>query len=153
LTQVNVTVGTPNYISPEAVESPEKVTTKSDLYAIGAVGYFLLTATPVFTGKTVMDICMKHVRAIPDPISKRLGSDVSPRLEALILHCLAKAPADRPGGARAIMEELAQCQPLHPWTREDADSWWKAFRTTSKQAAASPETLSGGATQGTVRVS
>ncbi len=128
LTQVNVTVGTPNYISPEAVDNPEKITTRSDLYAIGAVGYFLVTGTPVFSGKTVMDICMKHVRAIPDPISKRLEGGVSPRLEALILLCLAKAPADRPEHARKIMEELAQCQPLQPWTREDADLWWKTFR-------------------------
>ncbi len=153
LTQVNVTVGTPNYISPEAVDNPEKVTAKSDLYAIGAVGYFLVTGTPVFTGKTVMDICMKHVRAIPDPISKRLGSEISPRLEALILHCLAKAPDDRPGHARAIMEELAQCVPLQPWTREDADLWWKSFRESSKPAASSPETLSGGTTRGSMKVS
>ena len=74
LTQANVTVGTPHYLSPEAVERPDSVTALADIYAVGAVGYFLLTGTPVFSGKTVMEICMKHVRAIPDSPSQRLGN-------------------------------------------------------------------------------
>src|SRR5262249_53539913 len=57
LTQANVTVGTPYYLSPEAIERPDSVTALSDIYAIGAVGYFLLTGTTVFSGKTVMDVC------------------------------------------------------------------------------------------------
>src|SRR5262249_11547791 len=52
LTQANVTLGTPYYMSPEAVERPDHVTALSDIYAIGAVGYFLLAGAPVFTGKT-----------------------------------------------------------------------------------------------------
>ena len=100
LTQANVTVGTPHYLSPEAVDRPDTVTALADIYAVGAVGYFLLTGTPVFSGKTVMEICMKHVRAIPDSPSQRLGHAVSPRLEALILRCLAKDPKDRPSSAR-----------------------------------------------------
>ena len=85
LTRANVTVGTPHYLSPEAVERPESVTPLSDLYAIGALGYFLLTGTTVFTGKTIMEICMKHVRTNPDPPSVRLGRPVSPVLEEIIL--------------------------------------------------------------------
>ncbi len=99
LTQANVTVGTPHYLSPEAMDRPDTVTSLADIYAIGAVGYFLLTGAPVFSGKTVMEICMKHVRAIPDSPSQRLGHAVSPRLEALILRCLAKDPKDRPSSA------------------------------------------------------
>jgi serine/threonine protein kinase len=146
ITMANVTVGTPNYISPEAVDRPDLVSAKSDLYAIGAVGYFLLTGTPVFSGKTVMDICMKHVRAIPEPPSKRLGSEICPPLEALILRCLAKAPADRPASARVIIEELSLCQPAQPWTRANAENWWRTFRKSSKQNSGTPETLSAGVT-------
>src|SRR5262249_52621109 len=69
LTQANTAVGTPYYMSPEAVERPDTINALSDIYAIGAVGYFLLTGGPVFTGKTIMDICMKHVRATPEPPS------------------------------------------------------------------------------------
>jgi eukaryotic-like serine/threonine-protein kinase len=136
LTQANVTVGTPYYMSPEAVEHPDAVTALSDVYAIGAVGYFLLTGTPVFSGKTVMDVCMKHVRAVPDPPSKRAGRVFTPGVEALVLRCLAKSPGDRPPGARALMEELAQCEPSPAWARADAEAWWSAFK---KAAAPAPE--------------
>jgi serine/threonine protein kinase len=129
LTQANVTVGTPHYLSPEAVERPDTVTALSDVYAIGAVGYFLLTGTPVFAGKTVMEICMKHVRAIPDPLSVRLGHPISSGLEGLILRCLAKNPKDRPPSARALAEALDQLEPVEPWTRADADTWWASFKT------------------------
>ena len=80
------------------------------------------------SGKTVMEVCMKHVRAIPDPPSKRLGRAVTPGVEALVLRCLAKDPKDRPPGTRALMEELARCEPSQPWTRADAESWWSTFK-------------------------
>jgi eukaryotic-like serine/threonine-protein kinase len=127
LTQANVTVGTPHYLSPEAVDRPDTVTSLADIYAIGAVGYFLLTGTPVFSGKTVMEICMKHVRAIPDSPSQRLGHAVSPRLEALILRCLAKNPKDRPSSARALKEALDACEPSGDWTEAEATAWWSDF--------------------------
>jgi hypothetical protein len=129
LTQANVTVGTPHYLSPEAVERPDSVTALSDIYAIGAVGYFLLTGTPVFAGKTVMEICMKHVRALPDPPSARLGRPVSPDLESLMLRCLAKNPKERPPSARTLTELLDRLEPSERWTRMDADAWWASFKT------------------------
>ena len=65
------------------MENPETVTPLSDVYAIGAVAYYLVTGTQVFAGKTIMEICMKHVRAAPDPPSARLGRRMSPGLEGL----------------------------------------------------------------------
>jgi hypothetical protein len=137
VTMANVTLGTPYYMSPEAVERSESVTALSDIYAIGAVGYFLLTGGPVFEGKTVMDVCMKHVRAAPDPPSKRLGSAVSPGLEALILRCLAKGPKDRPPTTRDLMEAFARCEPSGAWTPADASAWWSRFM---KPAEPGPDT-------------
>jgi serine/threonine protein kinase len=129
LTQANVTVGTPHYLSPEAVERPDSVTWLSDIYAIGAVGYFLLTGAPVFAGKTVMEICMKHTRTMPEPPSLRLGRPVSQDLESLILRCLAKNPKERPPSARALAELLGRLEPDKSWTRIDADAWWASFST------------------------
>jgi eukaryotic-like serine/threonine-protein kinase len=128
LTQANVTVGTPYYISPEAVERPETITAAADIYAIGAVGYFLLTGSPVFAGSTVMEICMKHVRAVPEAPSKRRGHPLSAGIEGVILRCLAKAPRDRPPSAQALMEELAQCEAAPGWTHADAEAWWSDFK-------------------------
>jgi serine/threonine protein kinase len=147
LTQANVTMGTPYYMSPEAVERPDAITALSDIYAIGGVGYYLLTGTTVFSGKTVLDVCMKQVRAVPDPPSRRLGRAVSPGLEALILRCLAKAPGDRPPSSRALMEELARCEPSQPWTRAEAEAWWSTFRKPPRPGAEiAPTSVGQGAT-------
>ena len=51
--------------------------TRSDDYAVGAVGYFLLTEKPFFTGATVVEICTKHAREAPELLSTRRGKPVS----------------------------------------------------------------------------
>ena len=62
-----MTAGTPDYLSPEALEAPDEVTVQADIYAIGAVAYYLVSGRQVFTGATTLDVCVKHVRAIPEP--------------------------------------------------------------------------------------
>jgi serine/threonine protein kinase len=124
LTAANAVTGTPLYLSPEAVNEPDRLDARADVYALGAVAYFLLTGAPVFTGATVMEICMKHVREAPEPPSARLGRPVSPALETLILRCLAKAKADRPGDAGALLRDLEKCPVAGKWTADDAAAWW-----------------------------
>jgi serine/threonine protein kinase len=152
LTQANVTVGTPYYMSPEAIERPDTITALSDIYAIGAVGYFLLTGGPVFTGKTVMDVCMKHVRATPEPPSKRLGRTINSSLETVILRCLAKDPKDRPSSTPALMEEFAKCEAAPGWTRLEAKAWWSAFKKPATSGSETVGTEVGQGTEGYVSV-
>jgi hypothetical protein len=142
LTADNAMAGTPLYLAPEAVERPDSVDARADLYAVGAVGYFLLTGTPVFRGNTIMEICMQHVRAQPEPPSRRLGRAVSAPLEALLLRCLAKSPADRPGSAKDVLEELTRCDP-GGWGPAEAEAWWVRFKTGVKDAPPGPETDAG----------
>jgi hypothetical protein len=103
------------------------VDARSDVYAIGAVGYYLLTGTPVFVGASVVEICMKHVQAPPEPPSARLGGPVSPGLERLLLRCLAKDRADRPADAGVLLAEFEACAVAGTWTRADADAWWQRY--------------------------
>jgi hypothetical protein len=124
ITSPNAVTGTPLYLSPEAVNDPDRVDARSDVYAIGAVGYFLLTGSPVFTGATVMEICMKHIQAAPEPPSARRGERIDPSLEGLLLRCLAKSPADRPADARALLRELDACSLAGRWAADDALAWW-----------------------------
>jgi serine/threonine protein kinase len=124
VTNPNALMGTPLYMSPEAVQQSTAVDARSDVYALGAVALFMLTASSVFTGATVMEICMKHVREQPEPPSARLGKPVSPTLEALIMRCLAKAPADRPKSAGDLLQELESCEVQGKWTAVDAAIYW-----------------------------
>ena len=97
LTQSNVIQGTPLYLSPEAIRSPDAVDARSDLYGLGAVGYYLLTGTHVFGGATTVEACSHHIHSQPEPPSQRLGRPVPAALERLLLRCLEKDPGAAPG--------------------------------------------------------
>jgi hypothetical protein len=118
--------GTPLYMSPEAIDKAWTVDARSDIYALGAVGYFLLTGKPVFEGDNIVEICMRHVDTPPVPPSVRLGRPVPPELEAIILRCLAKSPADRPQSALELRRLLQRVKLSDDWTEDDASAWWQS---------------------------
>jgi eukaryotic-like serine/threonine-protein kinase len=120
LTNPHAITGTPLYASPEMVAQADRVDARTDVYAVGAVVYYLLTGTPVFTGTSVVEICMMHVKATPEPPSARRGRPVSPDLERLLLRCLAKSPSDRPADAACLLGELEACAVEGTWTADDA---------------------------------
>lgn len=105
-TDVNVLIGTPGYISPESIHSPASVGAASDIYALGALGYFLLTGTEVFPATSVVASCIAHLHEAPESPSKRLGRELPASLEALILSCLEKTPEKRPTSALALRRAL-----------------------------------------------
>src|SRR5207244_2543644 len=57
LTSPNELMGTPLYMAPEAVNKPDAVDARADVYALGAVAYYLLTGTPVFSAPSLIEIC------------------------------------------------------------------------------------------------
>jgi len=121
LTGAGAIVGTPLYMAPETVRNPDGVDARSDLYALGAVAYYLLTGTHLFEGSSVIEICASHLHDEPEPPSLRLGQNVVPSLESLILQCLAKSPEGRPESARAFSQELAAISAPEPFRAEE---WW-----------------------------
>jgi len=120
-------------MSPEAVERPNTVDARSDIYSLGAVGYFLLTGEPLFYGLTLGEVLMHQVKELPVRPSARLRKPVSPDLEDVLMRCLAKDPAERPATARTLEMSLARCQNANEWTREQAENWW------SQRAAANSD--------------
>ena len=127
VTSANIVTGTPKYMAPEALIAPDDVDGRSDLYALGAVGYFLLTGQHVFEGGTVVEVCSHHLHTKPTPPSERLGSEVPIDLERLILACLAKDPNDRPQTAIDLEKHLAGCD-VPAWDTEQAAAWWLQYR-------------------------
>ena len=118
-------IGTPLYLSPEAITSPGKIDSRSDLYSLGAVGYLLLTGTPPFAGANVVEVCSHHVLTQPTPPSERLGRPIPRDLEVLILKCLAKSPDQRPTDASALEQALRECESADQWTKDRALRWWR----------------------------
>jgi len=143
----NLVMGTPLYLSPEAIRHPDTVDGRSDLYALGAVGYFLLTGAPVFDGSSIMEVCGHHLHTEPRRPSKRAGSAIPEDVEDVILRCLAKEQGDRFATAPELVDALDQCADAHTWTRAHAAEWWQTFRADGSYvrdatpAAAMPDTL------------
>lgn len=129
LTAANALMGTPLYMSPEAISNPELVDARSDLYSLGCVGYFLLTGTTVFSGVSLAELFGKHTSVAPEPSSQRLGRSVDPQLEALIMACLAKSPDARPRSAEELADGLAQCASAGDWTPAAAKTWWAEWKS------------------------
>jgi len=124
VTQVQALTGTPMYMSPEVLTAPETVGPRSDLYQLAAVAYYLLVGRPVFTGGSVYEILGKHMDTAPEPPSQVLGYPVCADLEALLLRCLAKDPADRPANAGEMLAALELCAVSGVWTQREAREWW-----------------------------
>jgi serine/threonine-protein kinase len=117
-------IGTPLYMSPEAITSPAKIDARSDLYAVGALGYFLLTGKPPFIGASVVEVCGHHLHSIPPPPSERVGHALPADLDGLILACLQKDPALRPDSAGNLAHKLEACA-ITRWDLAQAAAWWR----------------------------
>lgn len=127
--------GTPLYMSPEAITNPESVDARTDLYAVGAVAYFLLSGSEVFRGNTIVEVCGAHLHREPEPLSAR-GTTVSAELEAVVRACLEKKPERRPQSALELRERLDACV-VEPWEEEQARSWWQERHSTFDSRATS----------------
>jgi eukaryotic-like serine/threonine-protein kinase len=127
ISQVNTIVGTPLYLAPEAIDGRHDQNARSDLYSLGAVAFFLLVGRPPFEGRTVVEVCSKHLAEPPQaPSSAAPGRGIPPAVDALVLELLSKSPEGRPTSAAALEARLDELRLQRPWTRADADAWWAA---------------------------
>ncbi|MEE2827880.1 MAG: serine/threonine-protein kinase, partial [Myxococcota bacterium] len=118
-------LGTPLYLAPESIRGGGAVDGRADLYALGAVGYYLLTGSHLFGGSQLLEICWKHLETPPEPPSERLGRPVPAALEQVLLDCLEKDPDKRPQTAADLRDRLRACvASLGPWGQVQAEEWW-----------------------------
>jgi len=107
MTQTGLSLGTPQYMSPEQAMGERAIGARSDIYALGAVTYEMLTGDPPFTGSTVQAIVAKVLTE--RPTSPRAVRDtVPPGIEAAVLKALAKLPADRWATTALFAEALTR---------------------------------------------
>ncbi|HKU43443.1 MAG TPA: serine/threonine-protein kinase [Polyangiales bacterium] len=122
LTAASTILGTPQYMAPETIRLPDAADERSDLYALGAVAYYLLAGVEVFDGKSVVEVCAQHLHEAPKPFAQR-GVSVPAALEALVLACLEKEPEARPQSASELRRRLEACR-VEPWDADTARTWW-----------------------------
>ncbi len=124
LTKTGVALGTPRYISPEAIRGAENIDARSDLYCLGAVAYFMLTGRPPFDAVTSAELLIDHLKAIPSPLSQVSELPLPSQLEAIVLKCLEKSPEDRYQSATELEAALRAVPLEESWDQTQAREWW-----------------------------
>ena len=117
-------LGTPLYMSPERVRNPSDADGRADIYALGAVGFFLLTGKRLFETETEHDLTYHVLHTLPRLASACSPFDVPAELDALIGRCLEKDPAARPQSIADVASILDGVLVHKPWTRAQIDAWW-----------------------------
>ena len=121
--------GTPSFMPPESLKDSSRSDPRSDLYSVGALAYYLLTAQYVFDSESVLELYEKHLTESPTPPSRRVANPISPELEKVILGCLSKNPGDRPQSAAELRALLAAAPHAGDWTLERRKAWWAWYQS------------------------
>ena len=123
-----------NVSRPIALADPD-FDGRADLYSLACVAYYLLTGQFVFAANTPLAAALAHVNDQPPPLGARSPFQVPARLEAVILQCLAKDPAERPASAVDLANRLAETVPQDAWTADAAHAWWDHHRLNEPPAS------------------
>ncbi len=128
VTQADRAGGTPAFMSPEQALGQRQIDGRADIYALGCVAYWLVTGSLVFPRNSAMAMAVAHSQAEPEPPSHRTELPIPASFDALILECLAKAPADRPPTAELLAHRLEALAEVPAWDRSRAREWWNLHR-------------------------
>ncbi|HEY2154259.1 MAG TPA: protein kinase, partial [Isosphaeraceae bacterium] len=109
LTLTNAFLGTADYMSPEQAFDPRLADARSDVYSLGCTLHFLLTAKPVYGGRSLMQRLLGH-REGTIPNLRTARPEIPPALDQVFRRMIAKAPADRPGSMGEVVELLETCR-------------------------------------------
>jgi serine/threonine-protein kinase len=121
-------LGTPLYMAPERLRDPADVDARADIYAVGAVAFFVLTGRRMF--ETLDDLALTSLvlNEVPPRASSVAAQPVPEALDVLIAACLEKRREDRPQTIGECGDVLAALAVRHRWTQRDAEAAWAAHR-------------------------
>ncbi|HUF35702.1 MAG TPA: protein kinase, partial [Gemmatimonadales bacterium] len=105
LTSLGVALGTPAYMAPEQAAADPHVDHRADIYAVGALAYEMLCGRPPFVAPTPQALLAAHITQAPEPPSQHRRA-ITPVLNAILLRCLEKRPADRWQAAGELASQL-----------------------------------------------
>jgi tRNA A-37 threonylcarbamoyl transferase component Bud32 len=137
LTDSNLVIGSPHFMSPEQIRTPRDVDERTDIWSLGATLFAMLTGHVPYDGRSMIEVCGALLCG-PAPRVRRLRADVPAELERVVLRCLRVEPADRYESVAALSRALAPFARENPETRpeqtQSAPDWANAgARTTGSR--------------------
>lgn len=127
ITQFARVLGTPLYMAPERLRDPSDADARADIYALGAVAFFILAGRRLFEAQSDHDL-VYQVLNVPAPSLAACGAaDVPAQLARLVGRCLAKDRDERPASVAEVAAVLADVARECPWREEDAREWWSRY--------------------------
>jgi serine/threonine-protein kinase len=141
--------GSPAFMSPEQALGREQLDARSDIYNVGALGYFLVTGQLTFDRRSALEMLHAHAYEPLVPIHE-FQEAVPADIQGVILRCLEKDPDRRYQDAATLERALAACQGAREWTAERAKEWWRstgdgfAMPTPLEAAKRATQTISAG---------
>jgi DNA-binding NtrC family response regulator/putative methionine-R-sulfoxide reductase with GAF domain len=126
LTNPVMAQGTPAFMAPEIVLADRPIDGRADLYSLACTACWVLTAQTLFEASTPAQMLLHHAQTRPLPPSQRSELPIPKQLEAILMKCLEKDPANRPHSALELESELTGVRCGETWTMKRAQEWWEA---------------------------
>ncbi len=127
MTQERIWAGTPMFMAPERFRNPGRTDPRSDIYSLGAVGYFMLAGKEPFSEIDPSGMFELILSSSPVPLHELIDLPEVSLLSELIHRCMDRNPEARPQTAEEVRVELAKIEDLYDWTRHQARQWWATF--------------------------
>ena len=115
------------FMAPERFRSPGRTDPRSDIYSLGAVGYFMLAGREPFSEIDPSGLFELILTSSPTPLQQLLEQPEIQPLADLIHRCMDKDINDRPQTADDLYAQLADLQDRFRWTRNEATQWWDRY--------------------------
>jgi len=119
--------GTPMFMAPERLRDPFNTDHRVDIYALGAVGLYMLS------GQFLLELISKRMMSGQETLTGEFKSqliernDVPEKLKLLLESCVSFSVEKRPENIEEMILVLEQLKLEYPWNREDAKKWWKKY--------------------------
>jgi serine/threonine-protein kinase len=117
-------LGTPLYMAPERLRNPADVDARADIYAVGAVAYFLLTGNKLFEAPDDLALTTRILNEEPRRVAEVAPQAIPAELDILVAACLEKKREDRPQRVADLVVAFEALSSELRWTQREAEEWW-----------------------------
>ena len=125
-------LGTVQYMAPERLHDPSDVDVRADVYAVGAVAFFLLSGRRMFESEDTLALTSRVINEVPPRLSEVAAQPIPPELDELVAACLEKSRESRPANILVVKEVLDRIAERIRWSQSDAKSAWDALHKESE---------------------